>query len=91
MLCVFSAPLRGVLCHKPVYQRPHGDSVKPLLRVLRVDLDAKVLNSPFRVGLASGVFQPFRLTLTFSLPFSIQRNCQTSGPFFRFLTVKFPY
>jgi hypothetical protein len=51
LLRVFPAMLCGVFCHEPLYQRPDRDIVKLPLRILRIDLNAKVLNGPFRVGL----------------------------------------
>jgi hypothetical protein len=48
--------LRRMFCHEPLYQRPDRNGVKLPLRILRVDLDAKVLNGPFRVGLSREFF-----------------------------------
>jgi hypothetical protein len=55
-LRVFPAVLRSVFGHEPLYQRAHGYGVKLPLRILRVDLDAKVLNGPFRVGVSRELF-----------------------------------
>src|SRR5579875_348024 len=45
-----AATLRYILFEKPVDQRPHGDRVKVLLSVVRVDLDTEMFNRSLRIG-----------------------------------------
>ena len=51
--CVFPAALRRVLVHEAVDQRSYGETVKLLLWILRVNLDAKMFDRSLRIYLVS--------------------------------------
>jgi hypothetical protein len=55
-LCWFPTSLRRFLCHEAIYQGAHGHKVELLLRILRVDLNAPMFNSPYRISLRREFF-----------------------------------
>jgi len=89
-LSLESATVRQLVLDEAIDHGTDRHSVKLRLKILVVNLDAKVLTA-LSASARVGCFSIVPISTDFGVPFSILRNCQTSGPFFRFRSIKFPY